>query len=129
MNRSHVLPTALGALLILLALPGVALAFQITGGGGSQAQTPYGLWYAGKEACAQEGCHSVIASKPSPHGNMVTNVRANPSKLQPAASSPLWPYTSSFGGISLLPRDIYLQIGDGSGFHEYVGAAGSARNP
>ncbi len=55
-----------------------ALAFQVTGGGGTQTQNPYGYWYAGKEACAQEGCHAKIAAKPSPHSEMVKDIRANP---------------------------------------------------
>ncbi len=125
MKRSLGPVLVLGAVLLTFAMPAVALAFQVTGGGGTQTQNPYGMWYAGKEACAQEGCHSQIASKPSPHSTMVTDVKANPTALQPTATSTLWPYSSPLGGISLLPRDIYLQIGDAQGFHEYVGAAGS----
>lgn len=112
---------AVTSMAMVLMLPMVASAFQITGGGGSQTQNPYGLWYAGKEACAQEGCHRSIAEKPSPHSNMVTDLKAYPEKLMPAATSVLWPVTSPLGGISLQPRDMYLQLGDHEGFLEYTG--------
>ena len=122
MKRSYLLVTV-AVLAATLVAPATATAFQITGGGGTQTQNPYGLWYAGQEACAIEGCHSVIAAKPSPHGNMVTDVKAFPSKLIPAAGdTAFWPYTGPFGGLVLRPRDMYLQVGDNHGFLEYIGA-------
>ena len=72
-------------------LPSVALGFGVTGGGGTQTQNPYGLWYAGKEACAQEGCHSAIAAKKTPHSEMVKDLKANPSELVPSADSGFGP--------------------------------------
>lgn len=126
MKRSFAAAIVMGALIAMLAQPVSAMAFQITGGGGTQTQNPYGLWYAGKEACAQEGCHWKIASKPSPHSEMVKDVRAYPSELEPAADSGHWPYTSPLGGITIRPRDIWLQVGDGEGLHQYVGFGGSA---
>lgn len=121
MKRFTVLAAVVALLTTLLILPTMASAFQITGGGGTQTQSPYGLWYAGKEACAQEGCHRSIAQKPSPHSNMVTDLKAYPEKLMPAATSALWPLTSPLGGITLQPRDMYLQLGDHEGFLEYTG--------
>ena len=129
MKRSYLLVTVAAALAASLFLPAVAAAFEITGGGGTQTRNPYGLWYAGQEACALEGCHSAIAATPSPHSSMVTDVKTFPSALRPSASSPLWPYANAAGGLVLRPRDMYLQIGDGQGFLEYVGASGSALAP
>lgn len=126
MKRSFAVAAVLGVLIAALSLPLAALGFQITGGGGTQTRNPYGLYYAGREACAREGCHSEIASKPSPHSTMVTDVKANPSQLSPAADSGLWPYVSISGGLTLRPRDMYLVLGDSRGKHEYVGAQGSA---
>ena len=88
MKRSSVL----GALFLLVvvatgALPSAALGFSVTGGGGTQTQNPYGQWYAGKEACAQEGCHSAIAAKKTPHSEMVKDIKAKPSALFPSADS------------------------------------------
>ena len=127
MKRSSVL----GALFLLVVvatgvLPSAALGFSVTGGGGTQTQNPYGQWYAGKEACAQEGCHSAIAAKKTPHSEMVKDIKAKPSALFPSADSGFWPYTSSFGGITVRPRDVYLQVGDGHGLIDYVGPQGSA---
>lgn len=127
MKRSYLLVTMAAVLTVALVAPATATAFQITGGGGTQTQNPYGLWYAGQESCAMEGCHSGIAAKPSPHGNMVTDVKAFPSKLIPAAdNTALWPYTSPLGGLTLRPRDMYLQVGDNFGLLEYIGANPSA---
>ena len=126
MKRTYLLGTLTVALVAALVIPSAATAFQVTGGGGTQTQNPYGLWYAGQESCAVEGCHSTIASKHTPHGNMVTDVKAFPSALVPSASSPLWPYSSTFGGLTLRPRDMYLQVGDGQGFLGYIGFNGSA---
>lgn len=128
MKRSYLLLPVIVALTAVLAVPLSASAFQITGGGGTQTQNPYGLWFAGQEACAQEGCHSVISAKQTPHSNMVTDVRMFPSKLLPAAgNTTLWPYSSAFGGLVLRPRDMYLQVGDARfGFLEYVGATPSS---
>ena len=126
MKRSFMLASALIALVAMFALPTMALGFTITGGAGTATQNPYGLWYAGQEACGIEGCHSSIVAKPSPHSTMVTDVHANPGALLPASSSLLWPYTSPFGGITIRPRDIYLQIGDRFGFFEYAGMPGSS---
>jgi hypothetical protein len=126
MKRSFAAAIATGAIVASLVMPVSALAFQITGGGGSQTQNPYGYWYAGKEACAQEGCHAKIAALKTPHSEMVKDIRANPEKLHPAADSGLWPFTSPLGGISVLPRDIYLQLGDHEGFLEYTSFEGSA---
>jgi len=126
MKRSHAIATVTGVMFMVLMLPVVAMAFQVTGGGGNQTQNPYGYWYAGKEACGQEGCHRSIATQPSPHSEMVKDIRANPDELYPAADSGLWPFTSPLGGISVRPRDIYLQLGDDEGFLEYTGSEGSA---
>ncbi len=127
MKRSFAAAVAIGAFVTSLALPLSALAFQITGGGGTQTQNPYGLWYAGQEACAKEGCHSQIASKPTPHSEMVKDVKTTPSALTPSADSEHWPYLSPLGGVTLRPRDVYLQVGDGqAGFLEYIGFEGSA---
>lgn len=126
MKRSYLFVILAVALAAAVAAPSAAVAFQVTGGGGTQTQNPYGLWYAGEEACAVEGCHSGIAAERSPHSDMVTDVRTFPAALVPAASSPLWPYSSTFGGLTLRPRDIYLQFGDGQGLLGYVGASGSA---
>lgn len=127
MKRCSTRGVALVALVAtLLLVPSAAVAFQITGGAGTQTQNGYGLWYAGQEACGIEGCHSSIVSKPSPHSNMVTDVKANPGALRPLAGSPLWPYSSPFGGLTINARDIYLQFGDGLGFHEYAGFQGSS---
>ncbi|NTU72096.1 MAG: hypothetical protein HGB10_09800 [Coriobacteriia bacterium] len=126
MKRSPAAIVVTIALAIMVTAPVVAHAFQVTGGGGTQTANPYGLWYAGKEACAQEGCHRSIADKPSPHSSMVTDLRANPSALVPAADSGFWPLISSFAGsITLRPRDMYLQLGDHEGFLEYIGPSGS----
>jgi len=122
MKRSYLLGMAAALVASVLVAPVAASAFQITGGGGTQTQNAYGLWFAGQEACAQEGCHASIAAKESPHGNMVTDVKKYPSKLVPAADSSFWPYTSTFGGLILKPRDMYLQVGDKYGFLEYIGA-------
>lgn len=126
MKRSYLLAVAALMAVSVLAVPVAASAFQVTGGGGTQTQNAYGLWYAGQEACAQEGCHAAIAAKESPHGNMVTDVKMYPSKLVPAAGSAFWPYSSPFGGLILKPRDMYLQVGDGYGFLEYIAANPSA---
>ena len=129
MRRWYLLATAAvtcAVALSALGAPVAAGAFQVTGGGGTQTQNPYGLWYAGAEACAMEGCHSAIAAKRTPHSDMVKDVNAFPSALVPAASSAFWPYSSPFGGLVLRPRDMYLQVGDGQGFLEYTGASGSA---
>src|SRR5512133_1152242 len=80
MKRSYLLLTV-AVLAAVLVAPACAFAFTITGGGGTQTQNPYGLWFAGQEACAQEGCHSGIAAERSPHGDMVTDVKAFPSAL------------------------------------------------
>lgn len=126
MKRTHALIAVAAALVSAMALPASAMAFQITGGGGTQTQNPYGLWYAGQEACAQEGCHSQIAARETVHGNMVTDVKAFPAALVPSATSSFWPYSSAFGGLILRPRDMYLQVGDRYGFLEYIGANPSA---
>jgi len=127
MKRSYLLVTVAAALVATLAAPVSASAFQITGGGGTQTQNPYGLWYAGQEACAVEGCHSAIAAKESPHSNMVTDVRMFPEKLLPGSDTAFWPYSSPYGGLVLKPRDMYLQVGDSQfGFLEYIGANPSA---
>ncbi len=128
MKRSYGLIVAAVTVAILLAAPASALAFQVTGGGGNQTQNPYGYWYAGKEACAQEGCHSAIAAVKTPHSEMVKDIGANPGQLYPAADSGHWPFTSPIiGGISVLPRDIYLQVGDDEGFLEYIGQEGNSK--
>jgi len=128
MNRSYLLLTVTTLLAATLFSPLTASAFQITGGGGTQTQNPYGLWFAGQEACAQEGCHSVISAKETPHSNMVTDVKMFPSKLLPAADdASFWPYSSPTGGLVLRPRDMYLQVGDSQyGFLEYIGATPSS---
>lgn len=127
MKRSLASAIVVGALAAAISLPATAVAFQVTGGGGRQTQNPYGLWYAGQEACAKDGCHAAIASKPTPHSEMVKDVQMFPSALIPAADSEHWPYLSSFGGVVLKPKDVYLQIGDShAGFLEY---AGTQTNP
>jgi len=124
MKRSYLLLTVVALCAATLLAPVAASAFQVTGGGGTQTQNPYGLWFAGQESCAQEGCHSAIAAKETPHSNMVTDVKVFPSKLVPAADdTSFWPYTSAYGGLTLKPRDMYLQVGDSQfGFLEYIGA-------
>jgi len=124
MKRSYLLLSVIALCAATLLSPAAASAFQVTGGGGTQTQNPYGLWFAGQEACAQEGCHSAISAKESPHSNMVTDVKMFPSKLIPAADdTSFWPYTSAYGGLTLRPRDMYLQVGDSQfGFLEYIGA-------
>lgn len=124
MKRSYLLLTVISLFAATLISPLSASAFQITGGGGTQTLNPYGLWFAGQEACAQEGCHSAISAKETPHSNMVTDVQMFPSKLFPAAGdTSFWPYTGPFGGLTLRPRDMYLQVGDLQfGFLEYIGA-------
>ncbi len=125
MKRSFAAALVTGALVASFAMPVSAMAWSVTGGGGNQTQNPYGYWYAGKEACAQEGCHSAIAEMVTPHSEMVKDVKANPDELWPTAGSGLWPFTSPFGGISVLPRDVYLQVGDDEGFLEYIGPENS----
>ncbi len=128
MKRSYLLLTVIVLCAATLISPLSAAAFQVTGGAGTQTQNPYGLWFAGQEACAQEGCHSVISAQKTPHSNMVTDVQMFPSKLIPSAGdTSFWPYTSAFGGLTLKPRDMYLQVGDSQfGFLEYIGATPSA---
>jgi len=109
----------------LLAIPSLAFAFQVTGGAGTQTRNPYGQWFAGQEACAKEGCHSQIAATPSPHSEMVKDIKTAPASLIPAADSGNWPFLSAFGGVTLRPSDIYLQVGDGRGLLQYTGLTSS----
>lgn len=79
----------------------------------------FGRSYAGQDACIS--CHDGLKASDrrialtTRHGLMVIDVRANPSKLVPAASSTtLWPSPGmGTAGIRYGASNVYLQIGGG----------------
>lgn len=89
----------------------------------------YGRVYAGQDSCIS--CHDGLkasdrrAALTTRHGLMVTDVRANPSKLVPAASSTtFWP-SPGIGatGLRFAASNVYLLVGGGP-VKEYVTTIG-----
>ena len=121
MRTSRLAACALAVVVMAVALPQVALGFTVYGAGGETTQNAYGNWYAGQAKCAGALCHTQIVDAPSVHGDMVTDVQADPGALVPAAGTSFWP--TPFAGARLNPSDITLKVGDNIGFLEYTGFA------
>ena len=104
----------LAAVAVALLIPGAALA----------ATNAYGYTYAGQAKCLD--CHGgttgrrqVGAYVDTAHGRFVTDVRATPSALVPAAASQ-WPSPGFGTGFSFGQSDVWLQLGAPGVGHEYV---------
>ncbi len=110
---------------LAMAVPATASALTILDTSTGAAANDYGLWYAGQSKCASADCHKSIADVPTVHGEMVTDVKADPSKLVPGLGSGLWPVPNPFGGPALGASDMFLQIGDRHGLLEYAGSSGA----
>ena len=123
MRHSRLLVLCVAVAIAIAALPHSALGFTVIGASGETTRDAYGRWYAGEQKCAGTLCHAAITSQETVHGNMVTDLRANPAALRPGADSGKWP--TPYGGISLLPSSLYLKLGDNLGFLEYTGFEGS----
>jgi len=118
MRGVRIVTAVVAAALCAMALPAAAGAFQVQRPTTEATQNAYGLWYAPASTCGQVDCHPAITAKETVHGNMVTDIGAEPDKLIPGAAE--WDPPSN-GGMVVGPEDIYLQVGDRYGFLEYTG--------
>lgn len=112
---------SVAAVLVGFAIPVAALA----------VTDAYGREYAGQARCLE--CHDgLLASNrtiysTSAHSNTVVDVRANPSKLVPSATSTaFWP-SPGFGtsGLRFGPANVYLMFGSGTR-KSFIGVPGEA---
>ena len=118
MKRSFAAAIVMGALITALALPMSALAFQVTGGGGNADAEPLRLLVRRQGGVCPGGLSrqdrgEAVPAQRDGQGRARESLR---SSSRPPDSG-LWPYTSPFGGITIQPRDLYLQVGDSEGFH------------
>ena len=110
---------------LAMAVPATASAFMLLDTSTGAQANAYGLWYAGQAKCASPECHQTVANVSTAHGDMVADVKTDSDKLVPGLGSGLWPVPSPFGGVSLNPGDMFLQVGDPHGLLEYAGSSGA----
>jgi len=117
----------------MLAIAGMSLLLSVLSGlpayAAANVTDAFGRVYSGQDACIS--CHDGLKASDrrsallTRHGQMVIDVRANPSKLVPAASSTtFWP-SPGLGatGLRFAASNVYLLVGGGP-VKEYVTTIG-----